>query len=101
MYGDAFHNINGFFLGEKAAGLGGAYTAISDDPSGAYYNPAGLTFAYDNSISFQRAISQEQIKLMKNVIGPGQGYSRNSQNYIPNFFGIVKNMGNTRLDSLL
>ncbi|HNF26159.1 MAG TPA: transporter, Ompp1/FadL/TodX family protein, partial [Leptospiraceae bacterium] len=45
-FSDAYHNINGFF-GERAAGLGGAYTAVSDDPSGAFYNPAGLNLAYD------------------------------------------------------
>ena len=28
--------------GARALALGGAYTAISDDPSGLYYNPAGL-----------------------------------------------------------
>jgi long-subunit fatty acid transport protein len=29
-------------LGERAIGLGGAYTGIADDPSATYYNPAGL-----------------------------------------------------------
>ncbi|HMW03872.1 MAG TPA: outer membrane protein transport protein [Leptospiraceae bacterium] len=92
LYADSYHNINGFF-GEKAAGLGGAYTAISDDPSGAYYNPAGLTFAYDNSISLSASNITRTSKTYENVIGPGQGYDRSSQNYIPNFFGIVKEVG--------
>jgi hypothetical protein len=96
LHADAFHNINGFF-GEKAAGLGGAYTAISDDPSGAYYNPAGLTFAYDNSISLSASNITRTNKTYENVIGPGQGYSRNSQNYIPNFFGIVKEYGKYKI----
>ncbi|MBK8394961.1 MAG: hypothetical protein IPL26_06895 [Leptospiraceae bacterium] len=80
-------------FGEKAAGLGGAYTAISDDPSGAYYNPAGLTFAYDNSVSLSASNITRTSKSYQNVIGPGQGYLRDSQNYIPNFFGIVKEVG--------
>lgn len=29
-------------LGGRAVGLGGAFTALADDPSGIYYNPAGL-----------------------------------------------------------
>jgi len=29
-------------LGERAMGLGGAYTGIASDPSATYYNPAGL-----------------------------------------------------------
>ncbi len=35
----AFMNIN---LGARASGLGGAFTAISDDSASVYYNPAGL-----------------------------------------------------------
>jgi long-chain fatty acid transport protein len=89
LYADTNHNINGLF-GEKAAGLGGAYTAVSDDPSGAYYNPAGLAFAYDNSISLSASNITKTQKNYVNVLGPGQSYVRDSQNYIPNFFGIVK-----------
>jgi len=29
-------------IGERAMGLGGAYTGIADDPSATYYNPAGM-----------------------------------------------------------
>jgi hypothetical protein len=32
-----------FVVGGRSICLGGAYTAISDDPSGVYYNPAGIT----------------------------------------------------------
>lgn len=32
-------------LGERALGMAGAYTAIADDVSGAYYNPAGPAIA--------------------------------------------------------
>ncbi|MBN1960924.1 MAG: hypothetical protein JW841_08250 [Deltaproteobacteria bacterium] len=31
-----------FLVGGRALGLGGAFTSIADDPSGIYYNPAGL-----------------------------------------------------------
>ena len=29
-------------IGERAMGLGGAYTGIANDPSSTYYNPAGI-----------------------------------------------------------
>ena len=29
-------------IGERAMGLGGAFTGIADDPSATYYNPAGM-----------------------------------------------------------
>ena len=38
-------------IGYRAAGLGGAYTAISDDPSGLYYNPAGIVYAQTSNLS--------------------------------------------------
>ncbi|MBI4821818.1 MAG: hypothetical protein HY791_36500 [Deltaproteobacteria bacterium] len=34
-----------FPVGGRAVGLGGAFTAIADDPSGIFYNPAGLVDA--------------------------------------------------------
>ncbi len=34
----------GQLFGDRAFGLGGAFTALADDPSAAYYNPAGLVF---------------------------------------------------------
>lgn len=93
---DTYHNINGFF-GERATGLGGAYTAVSDDPSGAIYNPAGLAYAYDNSISISASNLTRTKKVYENVIGPGQGYGRTSQNYTPNFFGLVRGAGGGKI----
>ena len=92
---DPYHNVNGFF-GERAAGLGGAYAAISDDPAGAFYNPAGLAFAYDNYISISASNYREIRKQYDDVFGPGQSYNRKSRNFLPNFFGAIKNFGKTR-----
>ncbi len=96
LFADPYRNINGFF-GERATGMGGAYTAISDDPAGAFYNPAGLAYAYDNSISLSASNYSITKKNYEDVIGPGQGYARNSQNYIPNFFGIVREVDKARI----
>ena len=38
-----------FLVGERAAGMGGAFTAIANDPSGTYYNPAGLVDIKSNA----------------------------------------------------
>src|SRR3990172_2529925 len=47
---DEYH-YNNILIGDRAAGMAGAYTAISDDPSGLYYNPAGIVFAPRRSFS--------------------------------------------------
>jgi long-chain fatty acid transport protein len=89
---DTFQNVNGFF-GERAAGMGGAYSAISDDVSGTYYNPGGISFAQNSYYSIN-ASSYNQIKVNhKNLFGPGQNYTRNSRNYLPNFIGFIKKDG--------
>ncbi|MEO1175145.1 MAG: UPF0164 family protein, partial [Myxococcota bacterium] len=39
--GDDTH-YQDFIVGGRAVGLGGAFTALADDPSGLFYNPAGI-----------------------------------------------------------
>ena len=41
-YGSYLFNNRDTIVGGKAALLGSAYTALSEDLSGAYYNPAGI-----------------------------------------------------------
>ena len=88
-------NIRGLF-GERATGLAGAFTAVSDDPSGAYYNPAGLAFAYDNYISLSAVTYAEVRKTYHAAYGPGQDIERTSRRYTPGFFGAVKSFGDTK-----
>jgi hypothetical protein len=52
---DDNHQQN-YLIGERAAGLGGAYTALSDDSSGVYYNPAGLAEAVHSSLSLSASV---------------------------------------------
>jgi len=48
----AFSNYNSILIGDQAAGMGGAYTAMTDDASAlAYYNPAGLAYLQGHSFS--------------------------------------------------
>ncbi len=41
---DELHYTN-LLIGDRASGMGGAYTAVSDDATGLYYNPAGIAYA--------------------------------------------------------
>jgi hypothetical protein len=48
----AFSNYNSVLLGEKAAGLGGAFTALTGDSSATpFYNPAATVLMEGNSLS--------------------------------------------------
>ena len=38
-------NFRPYIVGSRAAGMGGAFTALADDGSGPYYNPGGIAFA--------------------------------------------------------
>lgn len=92
---DEFHYVN-IFVGDRAAGMGGAYTAIADGPEGAYYNPAGLGFASSAYLSVSTNALQIKETNYRNVqpfVGLGTDpvdYQRRSFAFIPNFFGFVQ-----------
>ncbi|MCX6124540.1 MAG: outer membrane protein transport protein [Proteobacteria bacterium] len=87
---DMFH-YNNVIIGERAQGLGGAYTAIADDASGVYYNPAGLAFAQSNDISGSaNAIYDRKIKY-KSVF-EGQDFTEKSSGTFSPFFGAMQKL---------
>lgn len=88
---DEFH-YNNFLIGERASGMGGSYTAISDDPSGLYYNPAGIVYSTGKNLSASVNAYYNLTKTYDNVIG-GNGWKRNATSLLPNFFGIVQPLG--------
>lgn len=88
---DEFH-YNNLLIGERASGMGGAYTAISDDATGLYYNPAGIAYVGDKNFSASVNAFYSQSKRYENAIG-NQPFIRNSSALLANFFGIVKPMG--------
>lgn len=80
-------------VGERASGLGGSYIAISDDPSGLWYNPAGIIFSYENYFSLSANAYNETTEVYKNVF-KSDGYTYRSKGLIPNFFGVTQTAGN-------
>ena len=44
-------NLEEFPLSSRAAGMGGAYTALASDFAASYYNPAGLTLSHHLNLS--------------------------------------------------
>lgn len=90
-FADEFH-YNNLLIGDRASGMGGAYTAISDDASGMYYNPAGIVYVTDKNFSASVNAYSSQTKKYENVIG-GQPFVRKSNALLANYFGIVKPIG--------
>jgi len=95
VFADEYH-YNNMLIGDRASGLAGAYSAISDDPSGLFYNPAGIVYAHTSNISANmNAYNFSQIRY-KDVLG-GQDWVRTSAALVPNFFGITQPLGSGTL----
>jgi len=90
-FADEYH-YNNIIIGDRASGIGGAYTAISDDASGCYYNPAGIVLAPGRSLSASANVYNYFRKTYKDVLG-GKGWERVSSNLLPNYFGIIQPLG--------
>jgi long-chain fatty acid transport protein len=94
-------NYQQYPIGEHAAGLGGAYIAISDDASGCYYNPAGLAFATNSSLSLSGTVYGFTSARLTNAVTIGNAAgSLNVDTYyaIPSLFGTVYRFGSLSFD---
>lgn len=94
-HADEYH-YNNIIIGDRAVGMGGAYTAVSDDPSGLYYNPAGIVFAFGRSLSGGAHAYHVVQKEYKDVLG-GNGWKRSSSEVLPNYFGIIQPLGSGKV----
>ena len=85
---------NNVVPGDRAVGLGGAYAGVSDDASGVIYNPAGLAFSLNDSVSGSANAYYLKRSEYKNTIG-NKSFVEQSNGYYPSFIGGAK-----KLDSL-
>lgn len=63
------NHYQNYLIGERAVGYGGAFTAIADDSSAVFYNPAGLTQLTKSSLSLSAAVygfARESVSLEGN-----------------------------------
>lgn len=91
LLADELH-YNDILIGDRASGLAGAYTAISDDASGLFYNPAGIVFSGDLQLSASANAYHETELTYKDVLNGGD-WKRKSDNIVPNFFGLTTKLG--------
>lgn len=62
-------NYQNYVLGGRAVGLGGAFTALADDPSGILYNPAGLVDALEPSLQVSTNLYGVEVTSSGDVFG--------------------------------
>ena len=91
---DEYH-YRDILVGDRAAGLGGAFTAIADDASGLYYNPAGIVYAATPKISGSVNAYNIKTTTYKGISkdNPNQEWTRTSAGMVANYFGVVQPLG--------
>lgn len=90
VFADQYH-YNNIIIGDRALGLGGAYTAMADDSSGVFYNPAGLAFALSNDISGSANAFYWRKAVYKKALG-NVDFEERSQGSVPSFFGGLQKL---------
>jgi len=94
-FADEYH-YNNILVGDRASGMGGAYTAVSDDPTGMYYNPSGIMYSTMRNLSASVNAYYNLTKKYESVIG-GHGWERKSASLLPNYFGIIQPLGKLKV----
>lgn len=98
---DDYHYVN-ILVGDRAADMAGAYTAISDNASGCYYNPAGIVYGAGANLSasvnafssstkrYKGALQEVDAANPSNVIAK-HDWTQTSSILLPNYFGSIYN----------
>ena len=81
-------------VGSRALALGGAFTALSDDPSGLFYNPAGVCDARRYNVSVSASLYGVERSSRNGRIDLGTStFTLNTINVIPGEAGFLKGIG--------
>jgi long-chain fatty acid transport protein len=67
-------NYRPYLIGGRAGGMGGAFTALSDDASGPFYNPAGIAFVKRSQLSLSGSLFGTFSETTKDALGDGRSF---------------------------
>jgi hypothetical protein len=86
-------------IGERAMGMGGAYTGIANDPSATYYNPAGIVtggrFQLMGSLS-SIVFTRRKVENAFSAEDLDADFSSTGTTTLPSFVGTVVKLGRKR-----
>lgn len=85
-----------FPVGERALGMGGAFTGFADAPSAAWYNPAGLAHLERDALAGSLQLTVSTQRIVEDGYGTPAGTAdleHTGLPAIPLFVGIVKRLG--------
>jgi hypothetical protein len=86
-------NFRPYVIGGRAAGMGGAFTALSDDGSGPYFNPGGIAFARRSSLSLTASVYGIVRGTLANALGDGHDFKYSDLNTFPVSTSVVRKFG--------
>lgn len=87
------NHYRNILVGERASGMGGAYTAVSDSPAGMYYNPAGVVYAAGGSVTASVSTYDYVSKSYARGLSGLDDWERRSTSFVPSFFGMLQPLG--------
>lgn len=89
-------NFRPYLVGARAAGMGGAFTALADDGSGSYYNPGGLAFVRKSQLSLSGSAYGLVGGSLRDALGNGHDFNFQDFNTFPvSASAVVKFKGDT------
>ena len=89
-------NQRNILPGGRSALLGGAYEAVADDSTAAYYNPAGLALIKERRIQLSVTGYRTATTTYEDAID-GRPFKESSSGFFPNFIGGSEQLGPIRV----
>ncbi len=86
-------NFRPYLVGARAAGMGGAFTALADDGAGAWYNPGGLAFVRRSQLSLSGSVYGMVSGSFQDALGDGQDFKFRNLNTLPTATAGVWKLG--------
>jgi len=82
-----------YLVGSRAAGMGGAFTALADDGSGPWYNPGGLAFVQRSQLSIAGSVYGRVSGRFQDALGDGHDFRYANLNTFPTATAGVWKLG--------